>query len=234
MTTQNKTQNNNVTFEFDPATHIGKVNDVLWPSTTQLIREFRLIDYSRVTPAHLEKKRLIGIRVGAATVMLDNGTLDEAHFNSRFPECVPYLEGYRKFRVIENFEPLYKEKRYFSTKWRFHGAPDEYGIHLGTFGKDHALIDYKCTWRLYSSTGPQLSSYGMLVEECLWIKVKKRFGLLLKPTGNYELTEFKDPRDLSDFQACLVLHWARREKYKTVTEEQLIKLYMDNRFHDLD
>jgi len=212
---QKKTQPKDNLFEFDPVTHIGKVNGELWPSVTQLLQEERLIDYSRVPADVLENKRLIGIRVHAATVMIDNGNLDEDHLIQNFPECLPYLEGYRKFRTIENFEPTHKETRYFSMKWRFHGAPDESGIHICKMGAEHALIDYKTTWFMYASAGPQLSGYEILIKENLGIKIKKRFGLLLKPTGNYDLVPFKDPNDRQDFLACLWLHWARRNKYKT-------------------
>lgn len=201
--------------EFDPVTHTYKVDGVVWPSVTQLLQEFKIVDYSMVPEDVLEKKRLIGIRVHAATVMLDNGSLDEDDFNWNFPECVPYLNAYRKFRLIENFEATHKEARYFSKKWRFAGTPDESGIHVTKMGEHQALIDYKCTWAMYASTGPQLSGYEILLNENLGLKIKKRFGLLLKPTGNYELTEFKDPNDKQDFLACLWLHWQKRTKYKT-------------------
>lgn len=200
---------------FDPKTHIGTVDGVPWPSVTQLLKEFGIVDYSRVPDETLERKRLIGIRVHAATVLLDTQDLDEEDFQTRFPDCVGYLNAYRKFREIENFEPEHKERRYFSKKWRFHGAPDEAGLYLGKLGDEPVLIDYKCTWKMYESTGPQLAAYSMLLEECADIKIKKRLGLLLKPSGHYDIVPFKDPNDFQDFQACLWLHWQRRNKYKT-------------------
>jgi hypothetical protein len=208
-------ENGQEVFTFDPDTHTGRMGDDVWPSVTQLLQEFGIIDYSRVPFETLERKRLIGIRVDRASSMLDNCSLDEDHFNANFPECIPYLEGYRKFRVIEKFEPSEKEARYFSRKWRFHGAPDEYGVRLGNYGGEPALIDYKCTWKMYESCGPQLAGYAMLIYEALKVRVKLRFGLLLKPTGHYDLYPFKDPNDFQDFKACLWLHWAKRNKYKT-------------------
>lgn len=200
---------------FDPQTHKYTVNGEVWPSVTQLLSEFKLVDFSNVPEERLEYKRVLGTRVHAATVLLDNGSLDEEHFNESFPECVPYLNAYRKFREIESFEAVHKEQRYFSKKWRFAGSPDESGFHVGKLGKTYALIDYKCTFAMYPSTGPQLAGYSMLLEECLGIKIKKRYGLLLKPTGNYDLVPFTDQTDFTDFQACLVLHWGKRNKYKT-------------------
>ena len=206
-------------FTFDPEAHIGRVNGIVWPSVTQLLQEFKLVDYSGVDPEVLERKRRLGIRVHAATVLLDEGRLDEEHFNKNFPECVPYLEAYRKFRVIENFEPSYKEERYVSHKWKFHGQPDESGIHTCKIGQETALIDYKCTFQMYASTGPQLAGYDMLLEECRGVKTKKRFGLLLKPSGSFELYPFTDKSDYMDFQCCIHLHWQKRNKYKTTKGE---------------
>lgn len=202
-------------FTFDVDSHIGRYNGDPWPSVTQLLQEERLIDYSGVPEDVLERKRLIGIRVHAATCLIDDCNLDEEHFNKSFPECIPYLEAYRKFRVVEQFEPQLKEDRLISKKWRFHGAPDESGFHVCKHGNDTALIDYKTTWVMFKSTGVQLAGYEMLLKENHKITIKKRIGLLLLPSGNYELVFFKDPRDMLEFQACLVLHWARREKHKT-------------------
>lgn len=207
-------------FFFDPKTHIGGYGNDIWPSVTQLERTFGLIDFSMVPEERLAAKSLLGTRVHAATVLIDNGTLDEEHFNKTFPECVPYLEAYRKFRIIEGFDVEHKENRYFSRKWKFHGAPDESGFNIGKFGKDACLIDYKCTYAMYPACGPQLAAYSMLLEENLGVKIKKRFGLLLKPTGNYDLVPFKDKSDFTDIQACLVLWWARVNKYKTLNPKK--------------
>jgi hypothetical protein len=209
-------------FTFDQEKHIARLGDIIIPTITQLLQEFGLVDYSMVPPDVLENKRIIGTRVHAATVMLDNGTLDEDHFEKSFPECVGYLNAYRKFRIIENFEPEYKENRYFSSKWLFSGAPDESGAHYGKLGNENSLVEYKCTWNMYKSTGIQLAAQSMLLKECAGIAIKRRFGLLLKATGNYELTEFKDRSDFQDFQACLVLHWTKRNKCHTSNFERMV------------
>jgi len=211
--------------EFDPKTHIGRVNGVIWPSVTQLLREFGIVDYSGVPHDRLEHKRKIGVRVGIATTMIDNGNLDEDHFKKHFPECVPYTEGYRKFRTIENFTPVRKETRYFSKKWKFHGAPDEQGIHSTKKGNRYVIIDYKCTWKMYESTGPQTAAYKLLVKEALGIDVHDRYGLLLKPSGTYDLIPFKDPMDENVFLYCAVLHWQKRRRFKTLTERKLRRIY---------
>lgn len=210
--------------EFDPVTHTGKVDGIVWPSVTQLLNEFKLIDFSNVPAERLAEKSLLGTRVHKATVFVDEGSFDEQHAQENFPEILPYLDAYRKFRTIEEFEPIHKEVRLFSKKWRFHGAMDESGINVALCHGHLAITDYKCTFAMYPSTGPQLCGYDILVREnaeALGIpkeilrRKTKRYGLLLKPNGNYVLSNFNDLNDEQDFRACLWLHWAKRDKYKT-------------------
>jgi len=205
-------------YEFDPVTHIGKVNGEIWPSVTQLLNRYKLINYDDVPESVLEEKRILGTRVHRASLLLDNNNLDEQHFNKTFPECIPYLEGYRKFRVIEKFEPDEKEVRLFSNKRKFHGSPDEIGSRDFNGKIISVVIDYKGTYHMYKSAGAQLAAYAMLIEENYKTKIKERWGLLLKPSGNYELTQFKDKLDFTDFEACLYMYWRCRNKYKTIKE----------------
>lgn len=206
-------------FQFDPANHIGRLDGVVWPSVTQLLKQNNLINFDGIPKAVLSAKSLLGTRVHHATGLIDDCELDEDHFNANFQECVPYLEAYRKFRVIENFESGAKLGRLVSLLWQFHGELDEHGFHVGNFGNEPTIIDYKCTWTMYPATGPQLSAYEILLLENFGIKIKKRFGLQLKPNGNYELYPYADPTDRDDFLACVHLHWKRRNKYKTLKGE---------------
>lgn len=209
-------------FEFDPITHVGRMHGEIWPSATQLLKEFKLVDYSTVPADVLESKRVLGTRVHVATDLLDKHVLDEEHFQQRFPECVPYLEAYRKFRTMTDYEPSNERAgRLVSLKWKFHGEPDEHGVHLATRNGDAYLIDYKCTFAMYPSTGAQLAGYKILIEECLKIKIKKRLGLLLKPNGSFDLYPFDDANDRQDFLACLWLWHQRVNKYKTLKPDRV-------------
>ena len=160
--------------EFDPISHIGKVDNVVWPSITQLLSEFKLIDYSSVPRARLEEKRIIGTVVDRATSFVDDGSIDEQAFAEIYPKCVGYLNAYKKFREIENFEPIHKDTRYWSKKWRVHGAPDEIGYRTTKDGKRrNYILDYKATWKLYPCVAPQLEGYRILAEENLKYKINE-------------------------------------------------------------
>jgi hypothetical protein len=210
---------------FDHKTHIGTVDGEVWPSVTQLLTENRLHDLSRVPDERLEYKRILGTRVHAAAVLLENRTLDETHFNESFPDCIPYLNAYRKFREIEPFESVVNgQMRLFSKKWRFHGESDFIGIHSEKYAGHLCVIDYKCTWGMYPSVGPQTAGYEILnIENAKELGIPNelikrkvlRFALILKATENYDLIPLTDVNDKQDFLACLWLHWQRRNKYKT-------------------
>lgn len=204
---------------FDQETHIYKWNEEIVPSVTQLLNEFKLIDFSGVPQDRLEYKRSLGVAVHYAIQLLEEDNLDEASLN---PAIKPYLDAYKTFREVTGFEPLHMETRLYSKKWRFAGTLDQLGTELTNIKGDIWLIDYKCTWKLYASCGPQLQGYKLLVEEnreALGLskdfKIKGVAGLQLKPSGHYELKEFKDPNDKQDFLACLWLHWQKRNKYQT-------------------
>ena len=210
---------------FDEVTHIGGYKDTVWPSVTQLLTEFCIQNFSGVPADRLEYKRILGTRVHAGACLLDDGILDTEHFNSSFPDCVGYLNAYRKFREIEPFETLVKERRLFSPTWRIHGAMDLVASHSGRYAGNLCIIDYKCTWALYAACAPQLCGYEMLVKEN-WdalglpqeLKRKKirLFALQLKGTGNYEFEEIKNKEEcMQDFMACARIWWRRVDYYKT-------------------
>ena len=201
---------------FDIEKHEYKLGDVVLPSVTQLLSEFKLVDFSGVPADRLEYKRQLGTAVHAAIFMLNQGILDEKSLD---PAIVPYLDAYHRFKQVEYFDPDNGGDlvRMYSKKWLFAGSPDDTGI----LNDAETIIDYKCTYAMYKSTGAQLSGYEILFRENMKRKFKRRLGLLLKPTGHYELTEFKDKTDEQDFLACVHLHWQKRNKYKTSNKNEV-------------
>lgn len=204
---------------FDPEKHIYRYNGEIVPSVTTLLNEFKLIDFTGVPKETLEYKRALGSAVHYAIDLMEQDNLDE---DSLSPEIKPYVEAYKRFREVTGFEPYGTENRLYSKKWRFAGTLDQFGTGLTKISGDWWLIDFKCTWKLYASCGPQLNGYKILIEENKKelnlpedFKLKGLGGLQLKPNEHYDLQEFKDPNDKQDFLACLWLHWQKRNKYKT-------------------
>lgn len=196
-------------FTFDEKTHRYFYDGQRIPNVTSLLQDYGLIDLSMVPPDRLEYKRQLGIAVHYATHLLDEHNLDESSLN---PVIVPYVDAYRKFLEISGFEPKHSELKLFSKRWRFAGTLDRQGL-LEYKGKLlEVIIDLKCTWEMYPSTGPQSAAYQILFEENFGTKIKGRFGLQLKENGNYELYLYADPSDAQTFLSCLRLHHWRQEK----------------------
>ena len=214
-------------FEFDPERHIYTYGGVAEPSVTQLLQQFGIIDYSGVPKTRLEYKRVLGVAVHRACHLLDDCNLDEEKLSK---PLIPYVEAYKKFCEVTGFEARsdITEKPLRSAKWRFCGSPDRQGLYTSKIGDEEALIDLKCTWKLYNAVGPQLQGYKLLIEENYGIKIKRVFGLQLKETGNYDLKEFKDPSDKQDFLACVYLHWQLRNKYSQTQKGEISDGYFDD------
>ena len=195
--------------EFDNETHLGRVNGVVYPSVTQLIQEFKFVDYSMVDEETLEYKRVLGTAVDYACDLWEQNNLD---IDSLHPDIFPYFEAYRKWREICGIEPDMEKSlnRVLSKKYRFHGSPD---IVYHIDGNKYGLIDRKCTWVLYKSGHLQCQLYKMLLEEVHGIKIIKKELLQLKKNGTYKLESPKDKVIVQDAQALIFMHWRKREAY---------------------
>jgi len=196
---------NDPLFKFDPATHQYTYAGVPWPSVTALLQEFGLVDLSHVPAARLEYKRVLGTAVDLACHYLDKRVLDEETLSK---PLVPYVEAYKKFCVVTGFE-VDEEKSavpMLSKKLSFCGTNDMVGMLNGEL----VIIDRKATWKIYKAVGIQTAGYKILVEENFKVKIKRRFALQLKETGNYELEPFAGPEDQNLFLACLALHWWKK------------------------
>ena len=194
---------------FDHDKHLYFYDGVIVPNTTRLLQDYGLIDFSHVPLARLNYKRDLGTAVHYACFLLDENNLDESTLH---PEIVPYVNAYKKFMEITGFEPRFSELKLYSKKWRFATTLDRQGPFEWERKEQESVIELKCTWEMYPSTGPQTASHKIVVEENFpEIKIKKRFGLQLKENGNYEIHPLTDPQDENTFLACVVLHhWRER------------------------
>lgn len=192
---------NDPLFKFDAVNHEYSYAGVVWPSTTQLLQEFGLVDYSGVPAERLEYKRVLGTAVDLACHYLDKRILDESSLSK---PIVPYVEAYKLFCECTGFE-IDEEKSSIpmcSATWAFAGTNDMVGMLDGEL----VIIDRKCLWQLKQSGHIQTASYKILVEENFKVKIKHRYLLQLKGTGHYELVESKSHEDQNIFLACVVLH----------------------------
>ncbi len=189
---------------FDEATHTyTDEHGQVVPSVTQALA---VLDSYRGIPAPvLEKAAQRGTAVHRAVELHLQDDLDEL---SLAPEIADYFYAYWKFEREFRYRAEHAELRVFSNKFRYAGTLDLAGPDPIS-KRGEAIIDIKTSRELMPSVGPQLAAYERAYREVMDVSPKKklrRYGLLLKRDGTYELKPYDGSADFSVFLACLTVH----------------------------
>lgn len=187
---------------FDEALHQYKLDGVIIPSVTQVLKGAGIIDFSMIPVARLEAACQFGIAAHRATALSDKGTLDEVALDDNLR---PYLSGWRLFRQEYGFVPDIIEQPMYSRIYRVAGTPDR----IGKWRIDDSIIipDIKTGSALSPANALQLAAYEMIVKENLTKKEKiKRLSVLLTPDGKYKIQEYKDKNDINVFLSALSVY----------------------------
>ena len=172
---------------FDQEKHLYYWKEKYVPNVTRLLSEYGLINFEGVPKERLDYKSALGTAVHRAIHLYNEDNLDE---ESIHPEILQYFNAYKKFTEVYKFEPRYTELRMFSKKYMFAGTLDAQGLFFCGGKEIESIIDWKCTFSLYPSASIQTAAYQLLFNENYpENKVKKRFNLILKNTGNYDIIE---------------------------------------------
>lgn len=190
------------TLTFDEAMHQYKLDGVIIPSVTQVLKGVGIIDFSNVPAYLLDKACKFGIAAHKATELFDLKTLDEATLDINLK---PYLDGWIKFIQDTGFVFETIEKQLYSSIYRFAGTPDRVGRIDGIL----TIPDVKTGFEVSPANGIQLGGYEILVKENQKKKEKiRRLSVLLTDEGSYKTQEYKDKNDLNVFLAALsVYNW---------------------------
>lgn len=171
-----------------------------WPSTTEILKYFGLMaDYEQFGD---EEALTRGKLVHAGCHMFAVGDTDQ-EWETRHPECHPYLDAYRRFLREHKFELVTAEPEYRSPVYRFISHPDQIGK-LDGFGLTNL--------ELKSGTMPKccpLQTGGQVL--AMNTPRMRRFGLLLKKDGGYQLFPHEDFRDIDRFAAMVQTYWTIQE-----------------------
>ncbi|MEW5709794.1 MAG: hypothetical protein AB1830_12965 [Pseudomonadota bacterium] len=187
---------------FDPATHTYCWDGQPVPSVTRILEP--VIDYSRVPPEVLERKRQIGEAVHQAIALDLAHDLDE---ESVVEPWAPYFLAWRRFLAESGFEPHLFEHRLYHPKYGYAGTLDLWGRLKGKY----VLIDTKNTSELHPATALQTAAYAEALQAQDGLGTDCRYALHLKPDGTYELHPFKERTDFNVFLSLLSLfNWKRR------------------------
>jgi hypothetical protein len=179
---------------------------VVFPSVTQIIREFGLYgDAER----HWDDYSAGKGRIIHRTIELYHaGRLDPVNVKA---EVEPYLEAWIKFVADSKFIPTMHEKILHDPLIRVAGTADCIGCYEGRA----AVLDIK-TGAPHPATAIQLAGY-----EYLWWsdpghdgKPARRIAVPLKQDGTYWPTEHPDRHDRDVFLSAVRLHNWRKAKLK--------------------
>ncbi len=184
-----------------------------FPSTTQILRHFGLTrDYVQFgKPEQMQRGRLVTL---ACHLIADGKSLDAegepaGSWEARHPECVPFIDAYRKFFKEHRVTLLEYEKEYRSEALRFISHPDQIGK-LDNFG----IVDLE----LKSGSMPDccpLQTAGQVL--AIGAPTMKRFALQLKDDGTYKLFPHENFRDFDDFRALINAYWVQ-QSYGVISE----------------
>jgi len=192
---------------FDENKHQYKVDGVLIPSVTQIIKEAGLIDLSFVDEDLLEYKSDIGTKVHLTTELYDLSELDE---KSLHHTLAGYLKSWVKFREDYQFVPTQIELMLYHRVYNYAGKIDR----IGTLsGKTICQLDIKTgithhSHALQSAGYTELFNYDKLPKN----QIKKRLTVYLKDDGTYKVAEHKKTLDRTVFIAALTITNYKRSK----------------------
>lgn len=191
-------------FEFIKENHTYKLDGIVIPSVTQVIKEAGLINLDYVNDEYIKYKADLGEKVHSTTELFDQNNLDE---ESLHPTLKAYLEGWKKFRTDYEFNPTHIEYEAYHSLYRYAGRIDRVGTIKLNRKKLLAIIDIK-TGIIHHSHAIQTAAYMELFNQSR-IKseqAKTRICVYLKENGGYEIKEYKDDNAKNIFLACLTIY----------------------------
>ena len=184
--------------EFNKERHEYKLDGVILPSVTQVIKSAGLVDDTFYDDYSCQR----GSAVHLATALYDEGTLDESTVAD---EIKGYLVGWVKFLKESKFKPEAIEKRLSHQIYSYAGTIDRIGLLNGR----QVICDIK-TGALMPTVGVQLAAYKNLTEAD-----NNTYAIKLNTDGTYALKKYSAQADWMVFMACLNLYnWKKNKGVK--------------------
>lgn len=188
--------------EFDPKKHEYKINGIVVPSVTQILKETGFYSYGHVNQEVLQRAANFGSAVHYAAKLDDEDNLGVCQ-----DAIIPYLEGWRKFKKDFGAQFSIIEEHLYSKKRMFAGTPDR------LLALNGALIDIK-TGQKEGWHSVQLAGYEVLIKEINpEFKIKKRWTVYLKP-DEYKIIAYSGWEESIFLSALAIVHWKRNKNIK--------------------
>jgi hypothetical protein len=187
-----------MTLTFEPESHLYKVDGVVVPSVTQVIKEAGLSELEYVPERTLREKADLGNKVHKATELLDRDNLD---VESIHPILLNYVAMWEQFKKDFGFEAQDIELTLHHPLYRFAGRIDRVGLVNGKL----SIVDIKSGGK-YNTHSLQTAGYKLLYDHDKLKKeqIKNRMSVYLSQE-NYSIFEHKDSQDERVFLAALTI-----------------------------
>lgn len=190
-------------FIYDDETHTYKLNGVIIPSVTQILKGAGLVNLDFIDKEVLRQKADLGKKVHTTTELYDTEDLflDDLH-----PLLQQYLQQWAKFKLDYNFQITDIETMLFHSVYRYAGRLDRVGIIEAEKFTGKALIDIK-SGLMHHSHAIQLAAYAELYNMGKKVKdhIRKRYCVYLSPEG-YLVKEYNNPLDKNVFLSALTIN----------------------------
>ena len=185
--------------EFTAENHIYRLEGVVIPSVTQIIKDAGLVNFDFISDELLAAKADLGNKVHKTAELNDKGILD---YEDLHPKLRGYLDSWIKFRKDFGFIPSEIEMEYFHPLYRYAGKIDRVGTANGVL----TLVDIKSGIK-QKYHHVQLGGYKVLYDydKAPKAKIKKRLIVHLSGTG-YKIEECKSDSDMAVFLSCLSIY----------------------------
>ena len=173
---------------FEPQTHTYRLDGMVIPSVTQIMKPLSDAEYSAIDPAVLDNAARRGTAVHAACELY--GLYGVADVQ---PEYQGYIDAFLKW--VDQLKPtfIYTERAIWHKQLLYAGTLDL----VAEIGGIKMLVDYKTTSQINDMlTKVQLEAYRRALETH-GIEVEGKAILQLRPNGTFEFRNYKSP----DFEA---------------------------------
>lgn len=187
------------------------------PSATQTLAFVGLVDFSRVAPDVLQRKRLIGIAVHAACEYIDSPEKGELDWDTVDPAVVPFVIAYENFCSDMRFKAEVTEEASVFTAFGM-----QFGCRIdarGTLGDGiPAIVERKCAYKEEISWPLQLAAQELVSPKLDPAKIKYKnylkLAVQLKKNGQYKICgPYEKPTDQRHFLSALSLTWLKMNSH---------------------
>jgi hypothetical protein len=192
---------------FDPGPHVYRLDGVVQPSVTQILRDSGLIKLDHIPPFILEAARARGSAVHQLVHYFNENDLD---WDSVDPLYRGYLDAWVAYLHDRRFRILLCEYRIASVRRRVCGTLDCLGVLEEGGHVEGALIDFKTGEPEDVAADLQTGGYlGMAYEWAAFdptladvlsqFKRVRRFAIRLRRDGRFSPHPYDNPIDTSKF-----------------------------------